>query len=551
MAQAYLGKDDDSLSADHDAFWADNEDMKEKTEAYAERAASIAQEMSFETNHPWKEDARYSPWRLRMFDLERGSHGLRSENEFERMRDLLLSWEKTRKEGAAGERSRYVILLEDLNPRVAELLGVTLEIPPEFFLCHSWGYSELSVVDQQLFRRGSSRYWQVAVPQTRTLPEATENGSYELSCGSFSRSSGTLEDGFDDFNFDSYVSYWANSYENGSWIAVILIDPHSSHLLHYPDSRPKDPEIVHLKNFEPSYGIAYREIVLGPARDDFAQPHERSLYDTVAEAYDREALRFSDDPFSATYFVRHCIRAVWEQRVWWDESELLNTVYQNVWDHKISQNSFSSEDFENRMAINNQAMSEYQQLMGTQQVIRLNRHNIRTTIHKFRPRDAYYLAQKNSKFDEYMKEEIESWKFLDEKLRYVEESLNDHMKMYSARSAMEETYEAKMQSRESMKQTKEANRQTAAANRMARSSGQLTKIATIIVPCTFVASIFSMGGDFAAGESLFYVYWIISVPITVGLLSWILHEDIAGVVEMSKGWIKSRETKPSEKSEAV
>lgn len=114
--------------------------------------------------------------------------------------------------------------------------------------------------------------------------------------------------------------------------------------------------------------------------------------------------------------------------------------------------------------------------------------------------------------------------------------------MYSTRSAMEEAYEAKMQ-------TKQADRQTTTANRMARSSGQLTKIATIIVPCTFVASIFSMGGDFAAGESLFYVYWIISVSTTVGLLSWILHEDIAGVVEKSKRWMNSRRTKLSEKSE--
>ncbi|TGO47240.1 hypothetical protein BCON_0287g00100 [Botryotinia convoluta] len=69
-----------------------------------------------------------------------------------------------------------------------------------------------------------------------------------------------------------------------------------------------------------------------------------------------------------------------------------------------------------------------------------------------------------------------------------------------------------------------------AANRQARSAGQLTKIATAVVPSTVVASVFSMGGNFAAGEKLFLVYWAISLPVTLALLIWVLHEDI------SKAW---------------
>ncbi|KAM0511558.1 hypothetical protein ACHAPE_009708 [Trichoderma viride] len=476
-----IDADHDVFWSDHDTFWADDEGMKEKAKAYAKRAAAVAKEMLFELNHPWKQDAHHSPWRFRFIDLERGCRSLSCDNEFEKARDLLLDWESTRKKGGVGERNRCVILLEDLSPRIAELLGVLLDIPPDFFLFHSKGYGELSVVDKQLSKRGRSKYWKVAVPQMRSLPQtglppATERGSYQVACGSFVRDTDEFKDHTIEFNFDSHVSYWANSYGHGSWI------------------------------------------------------------------------EFSDDSFSATCVVRNCIGAVWEQQVRNDELNILGDVYRNVWNHKVIRSSRSSGDFEEGMALNNETMSEYQQLMGTQQNIRLNRHSIREIIHKFRPRDSFYLAEKTSKIENHMKDEIESWKFLDQKLQYVEESLNNHMKMYSARSAMEETYEAKMQSRESMKQTKEANRQTAAANRMARSSGQLTKIATIIVPCTFVGSIFSMGGDFAAGESLFYVYWIISVPITVGLLSWILHEDIAGAVEKSRGWFTSKRTKLSKGS---
>ncbi|GFP55086.1 hypothetical protein TASIC1_0004071100 [Trichoderma asperellum] len=295
--------------------------------------------------------------------------------------------------------------------------------------------------------------------------------------------------------------------------------------------------------------------MLDSVKDEFAQPHERSISDAVAKAYNDAPLEVTDDPFSATYVARNCIRAVWEQRVWWDESEVYETVYRNVWNHQINQSSLASEDSENKMVIDNQAMSEYQELMRIQEGIRSNRHEIRAIIWKFRLRDKDYLSAGTPEFQNLMEQEAKLWDFLDEKLRYIDDFLNDHMKMYSARSTMEETYESKMQSRESMRQTREANRQTAAANRMARSSGQLTKIATIIVPCTFVASIFSMGGDFAAGESLFYVYWIISVPITLGLLFWILHEDVADAVEKSKQWfgwrkrIKSRR-KPIEKSDA-
>lgn len=46
-------------------------------------------------------------------------------------------------------------------------------------------------------------------------------------------------------------------------------------------------------------------------------------------------------------------------------------------------------------------------------------------------------------------------------------------------------------------------RESITANEQARQVGLLTSLATI----------FSMGGPFAAGERLFWVYWVIAVPI--------------------------------------
>ena len=35
-----------------------------------------------------------------------------------------------------------------------------------------------------------------------------------------------------------------------------------------------------------------------------------------------------------------------------------------------------------------------------------------------------------------------------------------------------------------------------------------------------------MGGSFAPGEDLFYVYWAISIPITFALLIWVIHTEV-------------------------
>lgn len=142
--------------------------------------------------------------------------------------------------------------------------------------------------------------------------------------------------------------------------------------------------------------------MLDSAEDKFTQPHERSIFETVAKAYDNAPLEFPDDPFSATYIVRNCIRAVCEQRVWWDQLAVYDTGYRNVWNHQLGQSSLASEDFENRMAINNQALSEYQQPMGIQEIIRHSRHSrhsIRANLWTFRLRDTCYLPEKTPELE--------------------------------------------------------------------------------------------------------------------------------------------------------
>ncbi|KAK1845845.1 magnesium and cobalt transport protein [Colletotrichum chrysophilum] len=49
--------------------------------------------------------------------------------------------------------------------------------------------------------------------------------------------------------------------------------------------------------------------------------------------------------------------------------------------------------------------------------------------------------------------------------------------------------------------------------RQSITTGQLTSMAAIFIPVSLVAAIFSMGGKFAAGESLFWVFWVIAIPM--------------------------------------
>ncbi|KAK0709377.1 hypothetical protein B0T26DRAFT_403728 [Lasiosphaeria miniovina] len=60
-----------------------------------------------------------------------------------------------------------------------------------------------------------------------------------------------------------------------------------------------------------------------------------------------------------------------------------------------------------------------------------------------------------------------------------------------------------------------AARESIASNRQGRQGrhvGYLSSLATLSVPVSLGATILSMGGDFAAGASRFWVYWAVAVP---------------------------------------
>ncbi|KAK4452214.1 hypothetical protein QBC34DRAFT_436010 [Podospora aff. communis PSN243] len=68
--------------------------------------------------------------------------------------------------------------------------------------------------------------------------------------------------------------------------------------------------------------------------------------------------------------------------------------------------------------------------------------------------------------------------------------------------------------------------QASAATAQANFVGQITKMASVFVPVSLIAAIFSMGGNFAAGSSMFWIFWAISMPIAALLMAWMFGKDI-------------------------
>lgn len=260
-----------------------------------------------------------------------------------------------------------------------------------------------------------------------------------------------------------------------------------------------------------------------------AQPVHRHMFDALVKAYSgTQSVEKMDDPFSATVYARTFVLASWEEYIWrrgWK-------FYDQVIEDEEEQETYSSISALGYVKSQGSSTVKYQRLMEKRTWLRNERDNLRSILWAFRYRDSMDLdGQEKEK--EKLSQEGKLFMFLDHKLQRLEVVVGNHMEMYAQRAAL---------------------MQADAANRQARSSAQLTKVATVIVPCTFVASIFSMGGDFAAGERLFGVYWAVSLPVTFALLAWVLWQDtpwLRRMTERVKKMITQRRvrTKDEEKGE--
>lgn len=208
-----------------DALW---ENMKE----YGSRARAIAENGMLQKGirHPWatqeqsvdsKAQAPEINSRVQVFEFE-GNHMERvgqSDNRIGNL-DLIQSWEDN-DHANDSKINRRLFIVENMDPRVLELLGVKLEIPPEVFLARCDHLINLNVLDSQWERQSRSTYWRVAMPQVRGFggQPRPSSGSYWVETGGIDHYPVDIMSRTGWVWFFSEVSCWATRYgkNNQSW----------------------------------------------------------------------------------------------------------------------------------------------------------------------------------------------------------------------------------------------------------------------------------------------------------------------------------------------
>ncbi|KAF3760852.1 hypothetical protein M406DRAFT_268370 [Cryphonectria parasitica EP155] len=475
---------------------------------YESRARKIAQDRLFKegTRHPWMQDASINDKapevssRVQIFEFK-GDHKDKTKwpESYDGALDLIQFWEDNDHSEVVGTENRRLFIVENMDPLVLELLGVKLNIPPEVFLAHCDPFVNLGVLDNQWEMKSPSTYWRVAVPQMRRIASGEIRppaGHYYIESGRVDRLEIEITDTTHWVTFFGQVSCWATRYGEGnrSWTAVLLVDPHEIWLRHqetYKRSR--------LDDYFPNRRT-YAEASIDRESGSYSHPYERSLYDAIVGAHSSSGERTgslgpaTEDPFSATTFSRRLIHAAWADFLWREDFDFRDLVLDDEITHHLCQGNNALKPLES--GVDARTVEKYQRLIEIRNDVKRWKWHMNSIMWSFGARVSTYSG--------IVDKDHGLWEKLEEKLTRMEAEIAEHMDMFSQRATMEESFAAKQQ---------------------ARSAGQLTIIATIVVPCTFVASVLSMGGEFAAGQPLFGVYWAITIPATLVLLVWVLYES--------------------------
>jgi hypothetical protein len=63
------------------------------------------------------------------------------------------------------------------------------------------------------------------------------------------------------------------------------------------------------------------------------------------------------------------------------------------------------------------------------------------------------------------------------------------------------------------------------ANDITKSVAKITLLASVFFPISITASIFSMGGEYLPGSRLFWVYWVVTLPLCILVVPTILNSE--------------------------
>lgn len=136
---------------DHSTCWVDDPDMLRDTKNYCDQARILVNGGIIRTvvQHPWMENVRYEASRVRVVDFLDNAPGEQQQGEvgkcFFSAPDLNAHLSALTQEPRP--QSKRLIIIEGLEPRMLEVVGVKFGIPPSFFLGHCDEFTDINIVD--------------------------------------------------------------------------------------------------------------------------------------------------------------------------------------------------------------------------------------------------------------------------------------------------------------------------------------------------------------------------------------------------------------------
>lgn len=442
---------------------------------------------------------------------------------------------------------RLLIILEGIHPRVAEPMGVHLDILPGFWLAHCDYCDSVTTNHSATHSRNSpSVYWKLDIPLYRQDPSALDN----MPCSDAytgRRLSPSRTGGSSTMRARGQVCRIVPTSRRmrEAHVDFVFINPPAAILLLDTGNVPLKPESEQPGDLHPNPQVGHAgtrtppEKFQGQASTSSLDCNSSdpgsgsrtsvSLFEELNGLMATIPLRTTGDPFSATTYTRNIICREWE----FYESAYAQYLYDSLSTDSVEYRRFIQRDAapaEINKGSHVTILTRYQTLVERKHEIAYAINSVRQAMWTFcRRRKDYHLRQylrdhrrqrakptgiegsgqgsgavtftdcdshddsggSGSESSEFLESQMEAydtethrWGELRDNLEDLQKGACDWMNIFAQRASLEEAL---------------------AANRQARSAGQLTKIATVAVPFGMVAAIFSMEGSFAAGGNDFYL----------------------------------------------
>ncbi|KAH8724831.1 hypothetical protein GQ44DRAFT_739954 [Phaeosphaeriaceae sp. PMI808] len=399
---------------------------------------------------------------------------------------------------------RRLFILEDLPCNHILALGSRLRVPPSFFAGH-WEDPASSTFNHRNpfqrsplpnFRLRYATSFRVEVDMP-PLPDGRgmSNFAFNTNVCRYLHTYNAKGLLYDEARSHHIMSFWAsNPREDGSWDAVLLVDPPPANSVRCLSSKNSIPlrKRLHDETLMPKH-------FLNPELDS---PHELpsdsstwatsymktpqyvSIYDDILEAYcSSKVIKATKDPLTCVEIPRKLVM-----------STLLAFVrrrYLNIVKVQQGQMGPSSMRHNYLYSFSNSSMATWSNeffdfMIGSCAAMREFAREMHENM----------IALGLDSTSAAPGWECDGWKSIRDITHVVEEMTKKFSENYLQYVSIQEAHHS---------------------NGSAQSLSRITVLTMLFIPLSTIASIFSMGGDFLPGETKAWIFWIVAIPVLVVL----------------------------------